>query len=290
MSYRAWIVAIALGLIAVSGEAQSPSAGGEERADDQQQPTYELPTPFPVQIIEDDKAADTRERREQESEQREKDDLIAQQSMEVAAHSAKLAAWLSLLVVTIGTALLIWTLILTRQANKAAQNAVTVTREVARDQSRAYVHVKSVQWLETGPDFKFTMFIANSGNTPAKRFLITVEVGSCAYGSLPPSTSAGQTRAEKGWNALPGGEVFQVGIVPRAVPNFDTIARRDTEKEYIFLRGTVRYTTIYDETFLTEFSFMGRGVGKPQPNYAEYGSLGTKMSRTLEDTKAFAMV
>jgi hypothetical protein len=112
------IIAVALGLIAASLQAQEQANGTQpaEQQSSQQAETFE--PSIPVRIIESEESSRSREIRERESDQREEDDLIAQQrmadateAMNEATQSMKRAAWLSTFFVAVGTGLLVWTLL-----------------------------------------------------------------------------------------------------------------------------------------------------------------------------------
>ncbi len=139
-----WYVILALGLNVACGlgQAQEQTDGGESAAPTQEQPPPSLPLPFPVEIVEDYESAEARKRREAEAVQREKDDLVAQQGMNSATQAMNDA--------TQKTAFysLIWTLFLTRQANKAARDAVVITQKVGERQVRAYVNFQYIRlWI-----------------------------------------------------------------------------------------------------------------------------------------------
>ncbi len=175
-----WFFAIAIGLsIAASGQAQEQIDRSQQNTQAEQGATDEEPFSVPVRIIEDEAQAEARERREAESAQREKEDLVAQQGMNAATQamneatqSMKKAAWWSL--VAVGTGLLIWTLLVSRQANAAARDAVEVTREIGNRQTRAYCGVENISAIPVkDPDFKdgrplyAEVIIKNFGQTPA---------------------------------------------------------------------------------------------------------------------------
>ena len=143
-SYWFKIVAVVgLTLLPVLGQTQEQEDDGEYGSANKQNATEQLSFSIPIQIIEDDESAKSREAREDEAEQREINDLIAQQGMNSATQAmndatqrmAQYALW-STLIVAFGTLLLLWTLCLTRGATKAALEAVDATREIGSDQSR----------------------------------------------------------------------------------------------------------------------------------------------------------
>lgn len=195
MLKRYWIFAVAFGLTAASLQAQEQAQGGQDRAENQEQAAQEQPLGIPVRIIEDDEAAEARERRERVSAQREQDDLVAQQrmaeateAMNTATESMKNAGWLSFGAVAIGTCLLIWTLFLTRDANKAARETVAITRKMGEAQTRAYLSVKSVQVRRRVPERPLvTLNIVNRGASPAYNVMVVFY----AVGSGGPNHSQG---------------------------------------------------------------------------------------------------
>jgi hypothetical protein len=185
MSYRYWLTAIAFGLIVLagSGQAQEETQGGQGQATQQQNPAQTLPLPFPVEIIEDEAATEARQRREEEASQREIDDLAAQQgmaqsteAMNAATQDMRQYALYSTILVGVGTGLLVVTLLLTWQANRAAVAAVEATREFGHLQSRAYLSVKD-GFLDLLPEaegstIEVLIHVQNTGVTPANNIRV----------------------------------------------------------------------------------------------------------------------
>lgn len=187
MSKRNWIIAALLGVILTSSlQAQHETKNTQQPATKQANPTSNDAFGIPVRIIESREAAEARKAHEEETSEREIKDLIAQQSMAAATdainqatQSMKRAAWWSVLIIGIGTALLIWTLMLTKQANKAAQEAVAVTREIGLLQTRAYLDIcdAKVTNLKIGESPTIQIAIKNCGQSPARNFKIRSTVG-----------------------------------------------------------------------------------------------------------------
>jgi len=165
------------------GQSQEKTQGKQGDAATQQKPAQKLPIPLPVKIISDKSTTEARERREAETSQREKDDLVAQQGMNAATQAMNKATQdmafyskLSTIFVGIGTVLLIWTLWLTWGANKAAVGAVDATREVGQAQLRAYLRAEVTSGtIEINKPVIFNVAIENYGATPANN----VSVASC---------------------------------------------------------------------------------------------------------------
>lgn len=189
MSVSRWIIAVAFGLgyslsLQAQEQAQRTDSGAAEEASPPQTNTFGVP----VRIIEDSVAAETRQRREAEAEQREKDDLVAQQGMDAATQamneatqSMKYASWVSTGLVAVGTGLLLWSLCLTRSATASARDAVNVTRNIGEKQVRAYLSITDVAVSVTPLLGEVRWFIIvklrNTGQSPAKDVKIVAEIG-----------------------------------------------------------------------------------------------------------------
>lgn len=154
MSFRAWLFISVIGLTfsPISLQAQEHAENEAGNAEGHQPPT--LPFVIPVNVIEDDASAEASQRSEEESRQREKDDLIAQQGMNVATQamneatqSMKRASWLSTILVGIGTGLLIWTLVETRRATKAASDGTKIAERALIEIERPWVLANGVRFM-----------------------------------------------------------------------------------------------------------------------------------------------
>lgn len=268
------IAVVALGLASASAQAQEQTPESKNHpANQQTQPlTPELPSPLPVAVIEGEEAAEARERREREASQREKDDLIAQQrmadateAMNKATQSIKWAAWFSFGAVLAGTCLLIWTLLLTRSANAAAQAAVYVTREMGIAQARAYLHVSAAEVRYVGsfgaehklkitPAFDVVFFIENAGNTPAQWF----EFGARSQvlerleeGGVEISTVEAPL---KRWGRLSPHETQTVPLqCSKMLPQYAEACA--TTSRHIRVSGTLSFKTEFDEIRSIPFDF-----------------------------------
>lgn len=176
------------------------------------------------------------------------------------------------------------TLRATNKAVKAAEDAVAETRAIGRDQSRAYVHMKSIHWSESGNNFRFVCYVENSGETPCLRFNITAVMtiskpGAGSVQNRPVTDNA------IGWSGLPGKEVYTCAV--KAIPTIpiEHIVGRSID-DILIVSGQIEYQTFFGEWFRSEFSFMGTGRG------AQYNrqSDGTRMSRTTVPIKVFERI
>jgi type II secretory pathway pseudopilin PulG len=164
------LIALGLTLLASSDlPAQENKGDTEEQEQQNSEQILTVPTPLQVEIVVEDGEAEAR----QASEQRADGNLVAQQGMnEATQRMADLALWQTVLI-AIGTTALLYTLWLTRQANRAAQAAVDVTRSIGEAQTRAYLSFDTVKPVYINPkgdvitSILFRPHIINTGQTPA---------------------------------------------------------------------------------------------------------------------------
>lgn len=173
-SYWVVVFTFALALSASLGVQAQVSEYSEQREiTAQQTPLENPPWSLGVHIVDGQASASARKLREEQSDQREMDDLLAQQGMnettQKMANLVDMQTWL----IGIGTALLFVTLSLTWQANKAARDAVEITRQIGETQTRAYLDVDSCKaeyFAEPSmPEhIRFMINLRNTGQTPAR--------------------------------------------------------------------------------------------------------------------------
>lgn len=190
-SYRFIIAALGLICLTALGQAQEQNQEPQTDSEKQQNISPTLPVPLPVEIrqplaveiVDDVATTEARQHQQQESTQREIDDLLAQQGMHEATRAMNEAtqdmrdyALYSTIFVGVGTVLLIVTLWLTRQANKAAQSAVDVTRQIGEAQIRAYLYCRSAKYRYSKDGVVAILDIENAGQSPASN----VEIRGCA--------------------------------------------------------------------------------------------------------------
>lgn len=175
MSFRAWCLAAAIGLIATLGQAQENSGEPDREAEQEYGQIGVIPLPLPVEIVEEQPTADARERHEEEARQREIEDLAAQKGMYRAAQAMNALtkdmrdyALYSTIAVGFGTLLLFGTLSIALQQNR-------VTERLGRIQLRPYVAVHAAKWglgsnerPNAITDIQARIAISNAGQTPAK--------------------------------------------------------------------------------------------------------------------------
>lgn len=250
-----WIIAVVIGLaFSQSLQAQEQTSPTEDRAIHLQELLDQKPSGIPIRIIEDSDARDARERSDREREQREKADLEAQQGMNAATkamndatQSIEWATWLSTFFVAVGTALLVWTLILTRQANKSAQTAVEITRDIGRLQTRAYLDIcdAKVTNLKVGHVPTIQIAIKNCGQSPARNLRVRSTVGfintdpdtiKLRHGIMNPSTSI-----------IGSGVTSYLTVKLERTLSADDIKGFDAN-EYHFVVGlSLRYETVFSQ-------------------------------------------
>lgn len=271
MSARYWIIAFALGLIASLGQAQEQSQKPRLTTQQEHTPTGPFPIPVPVDIVEDQSTIEARQRVEEEAREREMRDLAAQEGMNAATQAIKQAtldmrdfSLYSTILVGVGTALLFVTLWLTRQANRAAQAAVDVTREIGEKQVRAYPSVTSVHvgGITNGLP-NIIIKISNSGNSPALRMNCRGRIMLAYQEDIPTEGATAQCGME-----ISAVSFSQVAVSPNSegeaevyVPHSDDTERQNTMKEMASTAPrknpywSVNIFVDWVDVFDTEYSF-----------------------------------
>ena len=128
-----------------------------------------------------------------DADEREKRDLAAQEASALWSFWMLFATAFSAVITTIGTGILLWQIILTRQAvegtgeaTEAMQEANQIAAKVAHKQLRPYVFVKSVGALDpSGVEKRVLVTFQNYGQTPAEN--VDIYRGGfrrCKHGSL----------------------------------------------------------------------------------------------------------
>ncbi|WP_414831698.1 hypothetical protein [Afifella sp. YEN Y35] len=148
--------------------------GQDNRAESAEQHPERDEFSIPVRIVEPPEEREARHGRDRESDQRERDDLIAQnRAAEASIRSAELAWWQSFwtffqtLLVAVGTIAIVWTLFETRKAVEAASNTVVVTREIGEAQVRAYLTCNGANYRRSENGIKVSVELTNNGQSPA---------------------------------------------------------------------------------------------------------------------------
>jgi hypothetical protein len=148
---------------------------------------------------------------------------------------------------------------------EAAERGIRVSREIGKDQSRAYVHIERAElsWGGRNGEAPSVHIVAhNAGQTPAKWFSIntthfltkTKKQGDVDEG-LDFNTIDFGNKKTWIWPALGGNASFK--FKPSKV-NYGTKLKEafGSKDSIINIAGTITYVTIYDEVFVTEFWFM----------------------------------
>lgn len=209
MFRKHWIAVVALGLTALLsevGHAQSDEASGAEQQSAETEPEGNAPPlSVRVEILESETEAIARRASEQSTEQRELRELAAQEGVnEATARMANYAFWQTILI-GIGTALLLYTLHLTRQANGAARQAVMVTQRIGEAQTRAYVGISDLEIrFDEDKDINIRPTFENFGQSPALNLTYSIIV---RY-SLKSSDSPVEVKIDE---ALPLGHIHARG-------------------------------------------------------------------------------
>lgn len=173
-----WCAAVAFGLtllvvlappISVNGQGND---GERSQENTSSKPAPSQPVALPVLIVESEEEKNAREIREERAEQRELDDLAAQQGMNKATVQMADYAFYQTVLMVIGTVALGFTILLTRQQAKAADNAKKILRETSERQLRPILFFDGgtatfSKGIDGSAICHVTFALKNGGPTPA---------------------------------------------------------------------------------------------------------------------------
>ncbi|UYV37662.1 hypothetical protein N4R57_00635 [Rhodobacteraceae bacterium D3-12] len=192
-------------------------------------------------------------------------DLHAQQDMSRWAFWMMIISGLTLFVTGLGIVWIRDTLIETRRAVRAADDAVTVTREVGETQTRAYVHVEGaeVRWLNALGQFEGTsrqdvMSIItttrNTGNTPARWYEIEGIVQVMERTQDRPKPLKTEAISVLRWGEIaPHGESRSHVVGEGIIDLFHQVG--GNPNRMLRIKGLVRYETEFSEIRESPFAF-----------------------------------
>lgn len=181
--------------------------------------------------------------------ERSEKDLIAQTEMALWALGMLVVSTLMMLVSALGVWWIRGTLTETRKAVKAADNAVTVTREIGQAQIRAYLSVNSIkaQYIiaqsskgTTTIDWAFEFKLRNSGQTPARNIWCKVDI-------ITPNAEASGNAAVT--FDISGNSEGMFEVRCEVKQDGDAFARGIVDEESFDLRCrvTIGFTDIFDD-------------------------------------------
>lgn len=134
----------------------------------QQEQSPALPPVVRVHIVEDQSKADSTEAEKREANTRDNRDLVAQEGMHFEAKRMANYAFAQTILTGIGALLVFGSLVLALQANKAAIEAVSVTRKIGYGELRPYVSLARTERVVDPTGWHFQPVWRNYGQTPCR--------------------------------------------------------------------------------------------------------------------------
>ncbi|MFC3060026.1 hypothetical protein [Paenirhodobacter populi] len=146
-----------------------------------------------------------------------------------------------------------------KAATVAANAAVDVTREIGRDQSRAYLtiheadirfHGLSIDAHQNGRKDGYVMSckVRNTGATPAEWFRFRYEFGMGRRGETPTDEAILASGMTTKWTGPATGRDLDFTVEGMDVSNaIHRVADATEAGIYLFIRGSLEYGTIYNE-------------------------------------------
>lgn len=244
---------IGLALWCQSPHAQgipTPSPAPKEQADKPTEKSAPNPSGISVTIIETLEQAKAGEAREKESHDHDAKDLDAQIRAADAAEKQIGPAWVAAILSFVGTCLILWTLLLTRQAN-------TIARDTAKRQLRAYL-IANGGAIERIPEgYILSVVIRNSGQTPA----FDVKHSSESFcGDYPDDGPSEIPRVnDTHYTVVGAGDSFS--CAQRLFTETPDQSMRDVidGKIGFWIHGIVQYRDCFDNTHTTRFRYVFGG-------------------------------
>lgn len=281
-----WLAAIALGLIffghsSVQANENQTKADGREEASQYQR----LPVPLPVQVIEKDSEREARHRREQNAEQREIDDLLAQQSMEKSNRRmvdlSDQQTWL----VFLGTIGLFVTIGLTYFANRAAWAAVFATRDIGEKQVRAYLSCERGEYRSRAAFLDCRAIFKNYGQSPAQNIEVDFSLVFRQFGDLGQIENC----EIKGFPQIGSMPIIAPGAIERIplyipwekIEEMDFLFRDTVGREAVWfrIRGKLSWMDVFGKSQKIEFQLTPQSV----PGILGFGRMSADNAEAYTD-------
>lgn len=199
-------------------------------------------------------------------EAREKEDLIAQQSM--ASSTQEMAGW----TVVMAVASVLAT-IFAGVAAILARNAVLETRRIGEAQVRAYINVENTKYLVKDEIPAFRISVRNSGQSPAKSVRFIYHWSPDAPGDDPIAFVDGEDHSIL---VVPSGGTFKMNVSIDGLTGNNRINFNNGHFP-MWVYGRISYCDVFDRVHNTMFRY--KLVAKP----GEVGASSVEISTQIED-------
>lgn len=242
-----------------------PSQQRPAEEDGAKQPEASSGTADSASAVQQDRAAEeTCGPRCQEAAERDKRDLVAQESMANSTSKMVLVAWIQAGISVLAVALVACTIYYTRTAAIAAERAVEAARtstaktikamrKAAKQELRAYIFIKKSRAVkeddEVGLLKAFTFSIRNAGQTPARDVVVRASAQALVSEEEIPETAG---RMPGTYLIGPDSENTITILVPNEGRDDDIVAFYAGDRTF-FLFGRVDYTNAFGERCHTNF-------------------------------------
>ena len=277
MSFSNWLQIIAVGgwiigylsTLSYAQESkqipvQSPPIENHHEGHENNSQGYTTDSPLPVFIVKDKIESQSSQKSEEESKKHDQSDLDAQwKAANAASESAQIArdqlwlGWWQFWLAVGGTIALIYSLVLSRIATRAAVHAVEITKDTAKRQLRAYLVASSGSIERIAEGYILTAVIGNSGQTPAFSIKHNSEsfCGKYPDGGPPPILDVNNTH----YSVIGAGDEFF--CAQRLITDDPDRAMREVQEGKIgfWIHGIVKYADCFGDTHTTKFRLVFGG-------------------------------
>lgn len=257
MPVRTWCLAVATGLVLFTASSASYSQTYGQDANRAGYPqNYSAVSDLPFHVSSDTEASDPGC---EEGHDDRKSDLCAQwKAADAAAESANVARvqlWLGTIIGALTLFAAAAAAVYAGRAAKHTARSVAVTEEMGRAQTRAYIDAIMAKIHDDTESISVRVTLRNEGQTPAKAIVLfgTTQVVDVRL-AIEPAPFA-SLREGHAWGPLRSGGELTVPITCDGTTRHYNAVESAHGPLSIRAFGRVRYITIFDETYETEFSF-----------------------------------
>jgi hypothetical protein len=182
--------------------------------------------------------------------ERDERDLVAQNISALWAYIMGAAAVVGAALSTVGV-FLVWT---TFHATKAGNE---ISKSVGEDQTRAYLYARSFVHDSRSVGLPFLLEVRNGGQTPAKQFAVRQMMWIETKDNREKTTPFPTKIRFKNWGSLGPNESVTVAVFREEEVGLTLKSETPAPGGITFnCLGTIRYQTIHNEWFETDFSFL----------------------------------
>lgn len=130
-----------------------------------------------------------------------------------------------------------------------------IARTIGEEQTRAYVYASSFCYDSARSANAFVVCVKNGGQTPAKHFCVR-QVLYITDDHSPRQHAFPKSIRNENWGSLGPGEIYSIPAPPHSEVGIQSVDGKLPASTTYNVIGTIRYMTIHDEWFETDYTFL----------------------------------